>query len=248
LNRRRFLVVGSAWLAVAVGCGPVAPASTPVRVFAAASLTEAFAAIAAEFERGRPGVGVEVHFGGSSQLAMQLCEGAVADVFAAADETNLQRVVDAGLVAGPPVVFARNRLAIVVPSGNPRRVASLADLARGDLRVALCAPEVPAGRYARQALARAGLAVTSLSDEPSVKALVAKVRLGEIDAAIAYATDARGDGLDGVPLPPAHDVVADYPVAVLRRQPGSALGPAFVTFLQSERGRAILAEHGFIAP
>jgi len=232
----------------ATGCGGPAPAPQRLLVFAAASLTAAFEELAAEYERNQPGVEVALHFGGSSQLAMQLREGAAADVFASADPDNMQRVVDAGLVAGTPVVFAHNHLAIVVHRGNGKRIGTLADLARADVAVALCGPEVPAGRYAREALQKAGVAVASRSDEQNVKALVAKVQLGEIDAAIAYVTDARAPDLEGLPLPAAHDVRADYPIALLDRAPGKQLGAGFVQFATSPRGRAILAAHGFAAP
>lgn len=232
----------------ATGCGGSSSARQRVLVFAAASLTAAFEDLAAGYERDQPDVEVSLHFGGSSQLAMQLREGAAADVFASADPTNMQRVVDAGLVEGEPVVFAHNHLAIVVRRGNPKRIAGLADLARADVAVALCGPEVPAGRYAREALQKAGVEVASRSDEQNVKALVAKVQLGEIDAAIAYVTDARAPDLEGVPLPAAHDVRAEYPIALLGAAPARQAGAAFVRFVTSPRGREILAAHGFAAP
>lgn len=230
------------------GCGRPSPAPQRLLVFAAASLTEAFAALAADYEREQPGVEVALHFGGSSALAMQLREGAAADVFASADPKNMQRVVEAGLVAGEPVVFAHNHLAIVVRRGNPKRIGALADLARADVAVALCGPEVPAGRYARQALQKAGVTVVSRSDEQNVNALVAKVQLGEVDAVIAYVTDARAPELEGLPLPAEHDVRADYPIALLERGNGRQQGDGFVRFVTSPRGRAILATHGFSAP
>ncbi|MCU0867257.1 MAG: molybdate ABC transporter substrate-binding protein, partial [Planctomycetes bacterium] len=154
-----------------------APVTAPVRVFAAASLTACFQAIGAAYERAHPGVRIELHFAGSPQLVLQLREGAAADVFASADVPNMQKVQDLGAVAGQPFEFARNQLAIVVRAGNPKQVQSLADLGRADLKVALCAPDVPAGKYARQALAAQRLEVRSLSDEPSVKAVVSKVQL-----------------------------------------------------------------------
>jgi molybdate transport system substrate-binding protein len=241
-------------LAILTACGDegraagASPAIAPVRVFAAASLTAAFEAIGTAFERANPGARVELHFAGSPQLVLQLREGAAADVFAAADLPNMQKVQDRGAVAGQPVEFARNQLAIVVRAGNPKQVQRLADLGRADLKVALCAPEVPAGKYARQALAAQRLEVRSLSDEPSVKAVVSKVQLGELDAGIVYTTDCRVQGVESVVIPSPQNVVASYPIAVLQRGANRAGGEAFVAFVRSEAGRTILHQHGFVLP
>jgi molybdate transport system substrate-binding protein len=223
-------------------------ASAPIRVFAAASLTASFQAIAAAYEQQHAGQKVELHFAGSPQLALQLREGAAADVFASADQPNMQKVVDGGVTAGAPVEFARNELAIAVPAGNPKGLKGLADLARPELKVALCAPDVPAGKYARQALAAQQLTVRSVSDEPSVKAVVGKVQLGEIDAGLVYATDTKVNGVEGVPIPTAQNVVASYPIAVLARGANRAGGEAFVAFVRSDAGRALLRQHGFVLP
>ena len=237
-------------LAVAACGGPPASsaATTPLRVFAAASLTAPFQAIAAAFERQSGAPRVELHFAGSPQLVLQLREGAAADVFASADVPNMDKVVASGATVVPPVEFARNQLAIVVRAGNPQQVRGLADLARTDLKVALCAPEVPAGKYARQALAAAQLTVTSVSDEPSVKAVVSKVQLGELDAGVVYTTDTRVQGVEGVAVPPAQNVVTSYPIVVLGRGGNRQGGEAFVAFVRSEAGRALLAQHGFELP
>lgn len=228
--------------------GDPASARRALVVFAASSLTASFQELAAEFERRNPGVDVELHCAGTPQLVLQLREGAPADVFAAADTVNMQKVVGAGLAAGAPTTFARNGLAIVVPAGNPRSIGSLADLAHTDLRVALCGPEVPAGRYAREALAKAGVTVQSLSDEPNVKSVVGKVRLGELDAGIVYRTDTRDPGVSGVDVAAEHDVVASYPITVLANAPHAALAAAFVAFVRSDDGRRVLTAHGFTAP
>ena len=232
----------------AAACSPSAPAPDTVRVFAAASLAAPFEELAAAFERRHPGLRVELHCAGSAQLALQLREGARADVFASADVPNMDKVVGAGATCAAPVTLVTNRLAVVVPVGNPKGIRSLADLARGDLAVALCGPEVPAGRYAREALASAGVEVRSRSDEGNVRALVAKVQLGELDACIAFATDARARGVEGIALPPQHDVTATYPVAVLRSGTNEAGGHGFVAFAQGDEGRAVLVRHGFGVP
>lgn len=249
--RARLLVLVALFASVGlVGCGgdTTAGARRRLVVFAASSLTASFEALATEFERRHDGVDVDLHFAGTPQLVLQLREGAPADVFAAADTTNMQKVVDGGLAAGAPVTFAHNGLAIVVPAGNPRGIASLADLANPDLRVALCGPEVPAGRYARQALAAAGVEVRSRSDEPNVKALVGKVRLGELDAGIVYRTDTRDPGVAGVAVAAAHDVVATYPMVAVARAAAPDLAAAWIAFVRSADGVRVLAEFGFQAP
>jgi len=241
-----------AWLATA-GCtrapGPAsAAAPTPLRVFAAASLTASFQAIAAAFEQQHPSHRVELHFAGTPQLVLQLREGASADVFASADVPNMTKVQDLGVLVDAPVEFARNQLVIVVRDGNPKGVRGLADLARADVKVALCGPEVPAGKYARQVLQRAGVEVRSVSDEPSVKAVVTKVQLGELDAALVYATDVGVSGVEGVALPAAENVVASYPIGVLDRGGNRVGATLFVAFVRSEAARSILRRHGFVLP
>lgn len=243
----RLLVSAALLLLACSACRERDAGRTPLRVFAAASLHAVFERLAADFEREHPDVDVELVFAGSSQLALQLREGASADVFASADLPNLQKIVEAGLAVGAPREFARNRLAILVGKGNPHAVRTLADLARPELRVALCGPEVPAGRYARDALAKAGVSVRSLSDETNVKALTSKLRLGELDAGIAYRTDAAAD-LDAIPLAAEHDVVASYPVAVLGSGKSRTLAQLFVDHLLSAAGRATLEAAGFEAP
>lgn len=242
------LVLFAAFALAACGGDAGATAKRRLVVFAASSLTASFEALAAEFERRHDGVDVELHFAGTPQLVLQLREGAPADAFASADPANMQKVVDAGLAAAPPVPFAQNGLAIVVPDGNPRALASLADLANPELRVALCGPEVPAGRYARQALAAAGVEVRSRSDEPNVKALVGKVRLGELDAGIVYRTDTRDPGVTGVPVAAEHDVVATYPMVALANAAAPDLAAAWIAFVRSAEGVRVLGDFGFRAP
>lgn len=243
----RGLLLACLAFVVAACSKPVPPR---VLVFAAASLTAAFTELAAEFGKASGGDGVDLNFAGTPQLVVQLREGAQVDVFASADQPNMQKVVELGGTVGQPTVFATNRLCIVVPKGNPKGVRGLADLANPDLRVLLCGPDVPAGRYAREALAKAGAAVRSRSDEPSVKAVVGKVGLGEADAGIVYATDAAAarDKLDAVEIPAEHNLVASYPIVVLARGQAQAAGAAFVAFVVSTAGRAVLQKHGFGAP
>jgi molybdate transport system substrate-binding protein len=161
----------------------------------------------------------------------------------------MQKAVDAGLVAGSPSIFAHNRLEIVVGSGNPKHVAGLSDLGRSGLVVVLCAPVVPCGHYAAQALQNAGVTVQPASQETDVKAVVSKVALGEADAGIVYVTDvkAAGAAVQGVQIPLSANVVADYPVAVLKDSQNAPLARAFISYLLGA-GQATLGRYGFTGP
>ncbi len=228
------------------------PGPEALLVLAAASLTEAFEAIGAEFAATDGGVPVTFSFAGSQTLAAQLVEGAPADVFAAADAARMNVVAAAGLLAAgsAPTTFATNRLAIAVEPGNPRAVAGLAALARDDLVVVLPVEEVPAGLAARQVLDAAGVAGAPASLERDVRAALTKVALGEADATIVYTSDlvAAAGRVDDVAIPDDVNVVATYPIAVLADATSRAGAERFVAFVLSPRGRAILAEHGFGAP
>jgi len=221
-----------------------------VMVFAAASLTEVFRTVAEDFERKHPDTDVVLSFGSSATLARQLREGAPADVFAAADRRTVAMVTDAGLAPGNPPLFARNRLQIVVPAANPGKVRGLPDLARAELVVALCAPSVPCGAAAQKALRAANLSVRPDSYEKDVKAALAKVVLGEVDAALVYHTDvlAAGDKVIGIELPVAARVTNDYPIAVLRHAANQRAAEAFVAYLRSPAGRRTLSGAGFETP
>jgi molybdate transport system substrate-binding protein len=242
---RRALAV--ALVPLAGACGG-STAHGRVTVFAAASLTEAFHDEQARLAGADPGLHLSFDFAGSQALVSQIRQGAPADVLAAADQRTMQTLVAAGLVE-PPVTFARNRLEIAVAPGNPRHVGGLADLARPGLTVVLDDPSVPAGRYSAQVLRRAGVTVHPASRELDVKAALAKVVSGEADATIVYATDVRAAGarVAGVPIPVGQNVVASYPVAVVRASRHRAAARAFVAWLTSPAGRAVLRAHGFVA-
>ncbi len=232
------------WRVVLVGallaaCGGTDD-DTRLTVFAAASLTESFTELGATFEDDHPGVEVVFNFAGSSELVSQIADGAPADVVATADEATMARLDVA------PIVFATNRLEIVVEPGNPLGIARLRDLDDPDLVVVRCADPVPCGAYARDVLAAADVDITPASLEQNVKAVVTKVALGEADAGLAYATDVRSGDVDGVEIPEAADVVVRYPVAVVDDADSDA--SAFVGFVTGTAGQAILAEYGFGAP
>lgn len=240
------LAAGSA---LAPGARAEDAAAPHIVVFAAASLSESFTALGKAFESAHPGAKVEQSFAGSPALVAQIEAGAPADVIATADTANMDRLEKAGLLDGKPAPFAGNRLEIAVEHGNPKGVRRLADLAREDLVVILAAEAVPAGRYAREALRKAGVTVEPRSLEENVKAVVNKIALGEADAGIVYATDVQsaGERITGVPIPEEENVLATYPIALVKRAEPRALASAFQAFVVSGEGRAILASFGFSA-
>jgi molybdate transport system substrate-binding protein len=221
--------------------------SGEITVLAAASLTGAFNEIGRAFQGDHPGTKVTFSFDASSTLATQVNSGAPADVFASADEANLNNVVQAGNAADPKV-FARNRLAVLVAKGNPKAVKGLADLGRPGTTFVLCAAEVPCGRYGAQVLERAGVTAKPKSYEVSVKGVVAKVVAGEVDAGIVYVTDvkAAGDKTEGVDIPDATNVIAAYPLAVLKQSRHPAVARAFKDYVLSPAGQHLLAAYGFM--
>ena len=222
--------------------------SGTINVFAASSLTGAFTEIGAAFEAAHPGTRVVLNFGASSALAQQVLSGAPADVFAAASPATMATVVDAGDAADPRV-FVRNRLEIAVPADNPGKVTGLADLARPELTIALCAPKVPCGAAAAKAFAAAGLTAAPDTLEQNVKAALSKVVLGEVDAALVYRTDvlAAGDKVRGIAYPEADRAVNDYPIATITEAENIVGAAAFVTYVLTD-GQRVLVAAGFDRP
>ena len=244
---------------------PAAPPSGPppiaLRVFAAASLSGAFGELGQLLERQRPGLAVRFNFAGSQQLAAQIEQGATADVFASADERWMKYAGERGLLAGEPVVFARNRLVVIVPRTNPARIGRLQDLARGGVKLVIGADAVPVGRYGRIAirnLARDSafgneFATRTLrnvvSEEENVKAVVAKVQLGEADAGIVYRSDvtaAVSRYLRVFEIPGSANVIASYPIALVRDSRSADAAAAFLALARSPEGQQVLERHGLM--
>jgi len=230
-------------------------AAAQLTVFAASSLRDAFQDLGRSFEQQHPGTSVSFNFAGSQELRTQVEHGARADVLASADPRTLRALAGAGLSLEPQV-FARNEPVIVVPVGNPAGIDALADLPRAR-RLVVGAPEVPIGEYTVRILEAAsrrygpafGAAVESrvASRELNVRQVLAKVALGEADAAIVYRTDAlasRG-AVEVISIPPQLNVVAEYPIALLRGAARPGLARAFVELVLSSAGQAVLARHGF---
>ncbi|TWH74851.1 molybdate transport system substrate-binding protein [Modestobacter roseus] len=233
------------------GCGgPAAGADRTLTVFAAASLTDVFTDLGEQLEADDPGLDVRFTFAGSSALATQLAQGAPADVFAPANEQQMAVVADAGLLAGEPAVVAANVLEIAVPAGNPGDVTGLADFADPELTLAVCAREVPCGAAAEDVFAAAGITARPDTEEEDVRAALTKVQLGEVDAALVYATDVRAAGPDveGIAFPEADGAVNEYPIGVLADAPAPEAARAFVDLVRSPAGRQALADAGFRTP
>ena len=261
MNRRLRRIVMVALTAAALtltGCAAGAESPTPtatadasgstvsgtLTVYAAASLSGAFDEIGAAFTEANPDVDVSGVYDGSSTLVTQLREGAPVDVFASADEANMQKLEDAAV---DPTLFASNTLVIAVPTGNPGGVETLADLA--DVTTVLCAPEVPCGAASATLLSNAGVAVDAASLEQNVTAVLTKVAAGEADAGLVYATDVIDrDDVEVIVPDGAGEVVNHYPIAALSEAQNPAAAEAFVAFVLSDEGQRILADFGFGAP
>jgi molybdate transport system substrate-binding protein len=247
----------SAFLATGLflaGCGDdTSGASTgdEVTVFAATSLTGAFSEIGEAFEAANPSMKVTFNFAASSALAQQVLDGGGADVFASADEANLAKLADAKLTR-PSAVFARNRLVTVAKRGNPRKIRTLADLATTEGVVSLCGLAAPCGAYAAEALRHAGvdLAESRVTRGQNAAVTLTAVTQGDAVAAIVYATDAQAAGalVTTVAIPDAHNVIARYPIAVLRATPNASAARAFVAYVRSDAGQRVLARFGFLSP
>ncbi len=215
-------------------------------VLAAASLSESFKELGRAFEAKHPGSKVTFSFDSSSALAAQANNAAPADLFASADPANMKKVTDAGNATGPKV-FAHNKLAIIVAKGNPKKIKSLTDFSR--ISFVLCAPEVPCGRYGVEALSKAGVKARPKSLETNVKGVVTKVTSGEADAGIGYVTDAKAAAAsaEGIEIPDAQNVIAEYPMAVLKQSANSNLAYAFLDYILGPEAQAVLAKYGFAA-
>jgi molybdate transport system substrate-binding protein len=231
-------------------------------IFTAASLTDAFKDMAAQIEPANPGTKLTFNFSGSPTLRTQLAHGARADVFASADEPNMVGAGADGTITGQPQIFARNLLVVVVPIKNTAGIQTLQDLAKPNIKLVLTNKEVPVGNYARQSLEKMSqdpafgpdfskrVLANLVSEETNVRQVAAKVQLGEADAGIVYATDvtpAIRDAVRVIQIPPALNVIANYPIAVVKGAQNEAGARAFIAYVLSPAGQTILVRHGFLA-
>jgi len=264
-DRRRAVTAGvvgalTVFIVGAAGCTDADPverpttgtAPTELTVSAAASLTESFEALAERFEADHPGTDVVLTFDSSTALADQILEGAPVDVFASADTANPTRLAEAGLTDGEAVAIARNRLAMVVPAGNPAGVDDLADLATLEGTVALCAEEVPCGKLAATVLDAAGVTVAAdrVTRGQNARATLAAVADGDAVAGLVYVTDAAvaDDLLDVVPIESVPDATTELQVVALRDAPAGALAAELVELIVGPVGQAELRRAGFLSP
>lgn len=226
-----------------------APLSGTATVFAAASLQEAFTTIGKQFEAAHPGVHVKFSFGASSSLADQIINGAPADVFASAAPKNMQQVVNAG-DASKAVNFVKNVMEVAVPPLNPARVTSVSDLAKTSVKTALCQPQVPCGATAAKVFSNAKITVKPVTQQPDVKSVLTQVELSNVDAGMVYVTDvhAAGPKVTGVPIPANVNASTEYPIAPITKTANPSLANAFVAYVLSPPGQAVLAAREFEKP
>jgi molybdate transport system substrate-binding protein len=244
--------------------GTAAPgAGVELTVFAAASLSEPFNELGAQFGAANGGAKVVYNFGGTPALRTQLEQGARADVFASANREQMDAALRSGVVVGETPVFVQNKLVVVVPKENPGKVERLEDLGRAGLKVVTTARTVPVGQYTQDALAKMSkdarfgaefqqrVTANVRSEEPDVKLVVAKVRLGEADAAIVYATDVSptvAADVKTIAIPDEFNTVAEYPIGQVKDARQPELARAFVAYLVSGPGRDVMKRFNFIVP
>jgi molybdate transport system substrate-binding protein len=223
--------------------------SGSITVFAASSLKEAFTTIGQQFAAANPGAKVTFSFGASSTLATQITGGAPADVFASASPKNMAQVVTAGDATGS-TNFARNVMEIAVPPSNPGHVATVADLAKPSVKVALCQPQVPCGSVAAKVFKNARVTVRPVTMQPDVKSVLTQVELGNVDAGVVYVTDvnAAGAKVKGITIPAAVNASTEYPIAALSHSANLPLAQAFEAYVLSGAGQSVLTADKFETP
>ncbi len=260
-RRLNLLRLALAALALPVSHQSTDPAPPTLTVYAAASLTEAFRDLGRALEQSHPGLSVQFNFSGSQQLVLQLEQGATADVFASADQRWMDYAREKGLVQGDAPVFARNRLVVIVPRTNPARIGRLQDLARRGVKLVVAAEAVPVGKYSREALEKLAAApgfpaqydrrvlANVVSQEENVKGVVSKVQLGEADAGLVYRSDVTSAVSRYVrvfEIPEASNVIAAYPIAILKSARNPEAARLFRDLVTSDEGQRVLQQHGLL--
>ncbi len=241
----------------AAGCGSnqlsadeSSAAPQTLTVFAAASLKSTFTEIGDQFKASHPGVTVTFSFAGSSDLVTQIQGGAPADVFASADTKNMDKLTADKLVDRTPVNFASNTMEIAVPPDNPAKVASLQDLTKPDVKLVVCAPEVPCGSATQKIETASGVDLKPVSEEASVTDVLNKVITKEANAGMVYVTDVKGAGdkVKGVTFPESKEAVNVYPIATLAASKNKDVAKQFVDAVTGGEGQKVLADAGFAQP
>jgi molybdate transport system substrate-binding protein len=260
-SARNWVAAGLMLLAVmtnTTGCGRKAPSpqapshpSTPsIKVFAAMPLKPVFTLLAGKFQTDNPGATVDFDFATSSQLANKLAQGAAADIFASADNAQMDTVVKAGLTGSDPVNFATNTLVIVTAAGDPKQIHSFADLAKPGVSVAVCQSPVPCGLATQHIEDNTGVQLSPASEDSTASAVLSKVMSGEADAGLVYRTDAHqaGEVINTVDFPESASAVNVYPIAILKHASQPALAQKFVNLITSPTGEKVLNQAGFASP
>jgi molybdate transport system substrate-binding protein len=234
----------------ASGASSATAGTTSITVFAAASLQGSFTQIGKQFERAHPGARVTFSFGPSSGLATQIINGAPASVFASAAPSNMTQVVKAGQTLNSPSNFAKNKVEVAVPPGNPAGVTSVDNLSKSAVKVALCQPQVPCGVVARDVFKNAGISVKPVTLQPDVKSVLSQVELGNVDAGMVYVTDVKAAGtkVKGVPVPAGDNASTLYPIATLKGASDKTVANEFVAYVMGPQGQHVLAQDGFEKP
>jgi molybdate transport system substrate-binding protein len=253
---KRLLAIGAVGAALAVAAcsspsqAPSTQESRTLTVFAAASLTESFNSLEKTFEQANPGVDVVLNYGGSSDLAQQIVNGAPADVFAAASDATMKTVTDAQLTAAAPTIFATNVLQIATAPGNPKAIAAFADLAKPEIKTVVCAPQVPCGSAAAKIEQSTGVDIPAVSEEPDVKSVLSKVSTGNADAGLVYVTDVNASKgqVQGVSFPESSAAKTNYPIAVVKNAPQAELAQKWVAMVEGQEGTTVLGAQGFGKP
>ncbi len=220
-----------------------------ITVYAAASLVGTFDEIAAAFAEANPGASAVVTFDTSSAIVGGVARGAGIDVFATADPVQMDKAVSDGLIAGEPVTFANDVMEIVVPSGNPKKIADMAGLSKRTIKVALCDADRPCGRSARKVLKAANVKVATTDAPADAAGVVAQVLAGQADAGFVYHSEVVASGaadLVRIAIPLDANSYAEHSVAVVANSHRKALDAAFVAFLTGPTGQAILDKDGFV--
>ncbi len=220
-----------------------------ITVLAAASLQGAFTTIGKMFTAAHPGTSVKFSFGPSSGLADQIKSGSPADVFASASPQNMDQVVSAG-DASTPVTFAKNKMEVAVPPGNPGHVTSVMNLSMPSVKTALCQPQVPCGFTAEKVFSKANINVKPVTLQPDVKSVLTQVELNNVDAGMVYVTDVKAAGakVKGIAIPSGDNASTAYPIATIKKSKNMPTAKAFTAFVDSPAGQKVLAEDGFEKP
>jgi molybdate transport system substrate-binding protein len=247
-----------ALVAALSGCAhktPSSPTASPssarsIVVFAATLLKPTFILLAGKFQTDNPGATIDFNFATSSELANKLTQGASADVFASADSAQMDTVVKGDLTNSDPVNFASNTLVIVTAPGDPKQIRSFADLARPDLRVAVCQASAACGSAAQRIEDNTGVHLNPVSEESVSAGVLGKVTSGDADAGLVYLTDAHkaGDKVTAVQFPESNEAVNSYPIAILKHASQPALAQKFVDLVTGATGQQVLTQAGFASP